>query len=82
MLVPAEKASLLGSQFDSKQCREQFDRHTFVFRVSFLILTHMMVDSLGVCPLFLKMVADGCSKTKHNFSWANSGIVSGVFAIL
>ena len=23
MVVPAEKASLMGSQFDSKQCREQ-----------------------------------------------------------
>ena len=24
VVAPAEKASLLGSQFDSKQCREQF----------------------------------------------------------
>ena len=24
MVAPAEKVSLLGSQFDSKQCREQF----------------------------------------------------------
>ena len=24
MVAPAEKASFIGSQFDSKQCREQF----------------------------------------------------------
>ena len=31
MAAPAEKASLLSSQFDSKQCREQFVTLLFCF---------------------------------------------------
>ena len=74
MVVPAEKASLLGSQLDSKQCREQFVTplpcfpqsiyNYLVLRTS--VLLHMLldldtyggVDPLGVFPLFLKKVAD------------------------
>ena len=56
VVPPAEKASLLGSQFDSKQCREQLSHICLVslflgsifwpsgllsFCVCFLILTHM-----------------------------------------
>ena len=31
MVAPAEKASLQGCQFDSKQCREQSVTHLFCF---------------------------------------------------
>ena len=74
MVDPAEKASLLGSQFDSKQCREQFVTplscfpqsrwNSLAFRTSVLLLlllnldTYGGVDRLGVFPLFLKKVAD------------------------
>ena len=74
MVAPAEKASLLGSQFDSKQCCEQFvtplscfppsrsNHLTFRIPVTLRMLldldTDSGVDPLGVFPLFLKMVAD------------------------
>ena len=74
VVAPAEKASLPGSQFDSKQCREQFVTLLSCFPQSscnsfpFLtpVLLHLLldldtysgVDPLGVFPLFLKMVAD------------------------
>ena len=74
VVAPAEKASLLCFQFDSKQCREQFvtplscfpqSRWNFYpFRTPvFLRLlldldTYGGVDSFGVFPLFLMMVAD------------------------
>ena len=73
-LAPAEKASLLGSPFDSKQCREQFVTPLFCFpqfrcnSLAFhtpvllcLLLdldTYGVVDLLGVFPIFLKMVGD------------------------
>ena len=74
VVTPAEKASLLGPQFDSKQCREQFvtslscfphSRRNFLsFRTPVLlrllldVYTYGGVDPLGVFPLFLMMVAD------------------------
>ena len=72
--APAEKASLLGSQFDSKKCREQFATllscflhsrcNSLPFRT--LVQQHLLldldtyggVDPLGVFPLFLNMIAD------------------------
>ena len=71
---PAEKATLLGSQFDIKQCREQFVTplscfsqfrcNSLTFRTS--VLLHLLndldtyggVEPLGVFLLFLKKVAD------------------------
>ena len=74
MLTPAEKVSLLSSQFDSKQCHEQFVTslscfpqsgfNSLAFRPSVLrgllldLDTYGGVDPLGVFPLFLKKVAD------------------------
>ena len=73
MAAPAERASLLGSQFDSKQCRKQFitslscfpesqcnslDFRTPVLLRLLLDLDTYDVDPLGVFPLFLKMVVD------------------------
>ena len=71
--APAEKASLLGFQFDSKQCREQFVTllsyfpqswyNSLTFRTPvhqrlFLALdTYGGSDPLCVFPLILKMVA-------------------------
>ena len=73
-MVPAEKASLLGSQFDGKQCREQFVTslscfpqswcNSLAFRTPILLRllldldTYCGVDPLGVFRLFLKMVED------------------------
>ena len=72
VVAPAEKASLLGSQFDSKKCREQFVSHlscfiqsrcnSFAFRTPVLLRllleldTYGGVDPLGLFPLFLKIV--------------------------
>ena len=74
VVAPTEKASLLCSQFDSKQCHKQFDKplscipqslcNSLDFRTPVLLrllldlVTYGIVDSLGVFPLFLKMVAD------------------------
>ena len=67
MVAPAEKVSLLGSQFDSKQCREQFITplscfplsgcNSLAFRTA--VLLHLLldldtyggVDPLGVSPI-------------------------------
>ena len=73
-MVPAEKASLLGSQFDSKQCRERFVTslscfpqswcNSLAFRTPILLCllldldTYGGVDYLGVFLLFLNMVED------------------------
>ena len=73
-MAPAEKASLLGPQYDSKKCREQFVTpwyrfpqcrcNSLAFRTPVLLRllldldTYEDVDPLGVFPLFLKMVAD------------------------
>ena len=73
-LSPAEKASLVGSQFDSKKCREQFVTplccfpqprcNSLAFRTPVLLRLRLDFDTyggvhpLGVFPLFLKMVAD------------------------
>ena len=74
VVAPAEKASLLSSQFYSQQCQEQFDTHlscfpqsrcnSLAFRTPFLLRLlididrYGSVDPLGVFPLFLNMVAD------------------------
>ena len=68
VVAPAEKALLLGSQFDSKQCHEQFVTYLSCFPQSMcnssafgtpdllrLLLgldTYRGVDPLGVFPLF------------------------------
>ena len=73
-MAPADKASLLGTQFYNKQCHEQFVTHSscfpksmcnsLVFRTPVILRllldfdTYGGVDPLGVFPLFLKMVAD------------------------
>ena len=73
-MAPAEKESLLGSRFDSKQCREEFVTplscfpqsrcNSLAFRSPVLLRllldlgTYGGVDPLGVFPLFLKMVSD------------------------
>ena len=74
VVAPAEIASLVGSQFVSKQCSEQFVTHfsclpqsicnSLAFRAS--VLLHLLLDLdtyggfnlLGVFPLFLKKIAD------------------------
>ena len=74
VVAPAEKASLLGSQFDSKQCREQFATplscfpqsrcNSLAFRIPVLLRLLLDLDTsggddpFGVFPLFLKVVAD------------------------
>ena len=74
MVAPAEKASLLGSQFNSKHCREQFVTplsyfpqsrcnslvvRTFVLLRMLLDLDmHVGVDPLGVFSLFINKVSD------------------------
>ena len=74
VVTPDEKASLLGSHFDSKQCREQFVTpfscfpqsrcNSLAFRTSVLprllldIDTYGGVDPLSVFRLFVKKVAD------------------------
>ena len=93
----AEKASLLGSQFDSKQCRQQFVNplscfpqsrcNYFAFRISVLRLlldldTYGVVDPFGVSSISKECCGYYCSKTKYNFSLAHpSGIVSGMLAV-
>ena len=62
VVAPAEKASLLGSQFDSKQCREQFFTPLFCFpqpRCNSLAswCCQWGIDPLDAFPLFLKKVA-------------------------
>ena len=80
MVTPAEKASLLGSQFDSTQCRHQFVSplscvtQSMCNSVRTSVLLRLLLDldaccgvnPLGVFPLFLKGCY--CCKTKHNFS--------------
>ena len=72
MVTPAEKASLLGSQFDSKQCRGQFVTplscfpqsrcNSSVFRTSVLLRLLLNLETyggagpLGVFPLSKKKV--------------------------
>ena len=74
MVAPAEKASLLSSQFDSKQCREQFITPLSYFpqsrwnslafrtyaplRLLLDLGTYGGVDPVGAFPQFLKKVAD------------------------
>ena len=94
LLVPAaEKASLLGSQFDSKQCREQivtplscFSQsrcnslafQTPVLRLILDLDTYGGVDPFCVFPLFLKMVVDIIAP---KLSIIFRGIVPGVLAV-
>ena len=74
VVAPAEKASLLGHQFDGKQCHEQFVTplscfpqprcNSLAFQTS--VLLHLLldldtyggVDPLGVVPLLLKKVVE------------------------
>ena len=74
MVAPVEKASLLGSQFDNKQCLEYFiiplccfphyRYNSLAFRTLVLLCllldldTYGGVEPLGVFLLFLKIVAD------------------------
>ena len=74
MVTPAEKASLQGSQFASKLCREQFvtplycfnqfRSNSLTFRTPVILRLHHDldtyggVDPLGVFSLYLKMVSD------------------------
>ena len=73
VVAPAEKSSFLGSQFDSKQCREQFVTllscfpqsrcNSLVLRTSVLLRLLLDLDTYGVLilwvfPLFLKKVED------------------------
>ena len=74
MRAPSEKPSLLGSQFDSQQCRVQFVTpvscfpqsrwNSLAFRTPVLLRLLIDLDTCGgvdplcVFPLFLKMVAD------------------------
>ena len=74
MVAPAEKASLLGSQFDSKQCREQFVTflscfpqsmsNSVAFQTSVFLRLLLDLDTYGgvdpfcVLPRFLKKVTD------------------------
>ena len=62
VVAPAEKASLLGSQFDSKQCREQFVTllsrfpqsrcNSLTFRIAVPLRLLLDLDSfVGVDPL-------------------------------
>ena len=87
VVAPAEKASFLSSQLDSKQCREQFVTHlscfpqrscnSLDFRTPVLLrLLHDLhtyggVDRSGVFPLFLTKVIVGPELSIINFSWAN-----------
>ena len=73
-VAPAEKASLLGSQFDRKQCCNLFVTHlssfpqsrcnSLAFRISVLLRllpdldTYGGVDPVGVFPQLLKKVVD------------------------
>ena len=67
VVAPGEKASLLGCQFDSKQCVSSSSHHCLVsliigailwpsgllsFCICFLILTHMVVLIVWVCFLY------------------------------
>ena len=78
MVAPDEKASLLISQFDCKQCCEQFFtplscfpqfrcnslaiRTPVLLRLLLDLDTYGGADPLGVFLLFLKMVADIIAK--------------------
>ena len=71
-MAPAEKATLLSSQFDSKQCHEQLITPLSCFphsmcnslsfwipvllRLLFDLDTYGVIDTLGVFSLFLKML--------------------------
>ena len=91
MVSPAEKASLLGTLFDSKQCREKFVTHlscfprpvcnslafhTSVLRRLLLDLdSYCGVDPLGVFPLFFKMVADIVAP-KLSVCWRSANVAA------
>ena len=85
MVASAEKASLMGSQFDSAQCREQFVALlpcfpqfrciSLAFHTPVLLSLLLDLDTYGgVDPLHVSSLPkDSCgyyfSKTVHNFSW-------------
>ena len=74
VVVPAEKASLLGSRFDRDQCREQFviplscfhqsRCHSLAIQTPALLRLLLDLDTYGgvhplvMLPLFVKMIAD------------------------
>ena len=72
---PAEKPSLLGSQFDNKQCREQFvtslscfpqaRSNSLAFRISVFLRLLLDLDMYGVVDPFFGSVSsiskEGCS---------------------
>ena len=63
VVAPAEKASILGSRFDSKQCREQFVTplscfpqsrfNSLAFQISVLLRLHLDLDTLILWASFL-----------------------------
>ena len=83
-MARAKKASLRVSQFDSKQCREQFVtslscfpqsrcnfmafRTTVLLRLLLDLDAYWGVDFLGVSSISKEGCGYYCSKTKHNFS--------------
>ena len=94
VVASAGKASIVGSQFDGKQCREQFVPLLSCFPPSMCnylafwtpVLLHLLlqletyigVDPLVVFSLFMKMDAD----IIPNFLWAiPSEIISGVLSV-
>ena len=96
VVAPSEKTSLLSSQFDCNQCREQFVTplscfpqatcNSLAFRTPvlrrLLLDTYGGVDPLGEFPLFLKMVADITTQKVSIISRASpSGIVYDVLAV-
>ena len=77
VVAPADKASLLGSEFESKQCREQFLTplwffsqsmcNSLAFRTSILCLLVDIDTYGGVSSTSKEGCGYYCSKTKHNF---------------
>ena len=71
MVAPADKASLMGPQFDSKQCREQFVTplscfpqsrcNSLAFRTSVLLRLLLDLDTYGVVDLLgASSISKGC----------------------
>ena len=70
VVAPAKRASLLGSQFDSKQCREQFVTplscfpqsrcNSLAFRTSFVLRLLLDLDTCGGIDKFDTLIRFGC----------------------
>ena len=96
-VASAEKAhSCMDSQFDIKQCREQFvtplsclqsRSNWLAFQTLVLLRLLRDLDTYGVDPWCVSLISkEGCgyycSQIKSNFTYVNpSGIVSGVLAV-